>query len=199
MSLKEYYSNLLIIQYHDKPKAKATVEALLERNLDDDIFTQIRDAFDLQTSVGVQLDTIGKYIGVNRQYKGENLSDGDYRIILQLKAIRNTSNHSFYDIANSLNDFFPGQILVSNNYNMTNTFFVTEDFEDIVKIALDMDVLPVPMAVGVKIILIREVPFFAFATYDHPNVNGNVEGFSDYTNFATKDGQFLEYDNFITL
>lgn len=68
--LKEYFSNLLILQYKNKPRAKATVEALTEIAFGDTqgkIFpTQIQEAYDLDTATGKQLDVIGKYIGYDR-------------------------------------------------------------------------------------------------------------------------------------
>ena len=64
----DYYKNLLIIQYHEKPKAQATIEALVRVILADGILLDIDNAFNLDTAVGVQLDTIGKYVGIDRFY-----------------------------------------------------------------------------------------------------------------------------------
>ena len=65
----DYYANLLIIQYRNQPKAKATIQAIVKAFIADNIILNIRDAFNIDTAVGVQLDTLGKYIGVNRYYK----------------------------------------------------------------------------------------------------------------------------------
>jgi len=67
--LVAYYVNLLIIQYHNKPKAKATIKAfvsqLLELYL---ILKEIEFAYGIETAVGNQLDIVGKYFGVSRNY-----------------------------------------------------------------------------------------------------------------------------------
>lgn len=65
----EYYTNLLIIQYQAKPKTKAFLTSVLKIILANDIILKIRDAYDLETAVGVQLDTLGDYVGVSRTYE----------------------------------------------------------------------------------------------------------------------------------
>ena len=69
--LIEYYQDLLIVQYHDKPKAKAMIKAEMEETLANLLDIQVRDAFDVDTAVGVQLDIIGKWVGVDRIFKGQ--------------------------------------------------------------------------------------------------------------------------------
>lgn len=69
--LLEYYANLLIIQYNNKPKAKATIKAVTKLVLANLLVLQIRDGFDWETAVGVQLDIIGKWVGVTRFYNGQ--------------------------------------------------------------------------------------------------------------------------------
>ena len=84
MDIKEYYQNLLIIQYHDKPKAKATIGAMYDTVIpknsvtDNNLLEDIRDSFNLDTkplAVGVQLDILGYYIGINRLYQGQNFDN----------------------------------------------------------------------------------------------------------------------------
>lgn len=69
-NLKKYFTNLLILQYKNKPKAKATIEALVTAMFSDtngNIFpTQIQNAYNLDTAIGKQLDVIGKYVGYDR-------------------------------------------------------------------------------------------------------------------------------------
>lgn len=72
-SIIDYYTDLLIIQYHDKPRARAHIALLVQELLAAGILFDIRDAFDLETAVGVQLDILGLYIGVSRFYKGQIL------------------------------------------------------------------------------------------------------------------------------
>lgn len=74
-SLVAYYANLLIVQYHNKPKAKATIELLLRELLASGIIFEVRDGYSIDTAVGAQLDIIGKYVGINRFYKDQSLHD----------------------------------------------------------------------------------------------------------------------------
>lgn len=69
-SLLDYYSNLLIIEYNGKPRASATIKMIANLILANLLILQIRDGFDWKTAVGVQLDIIGKWLGVTRDYKG---------------------------------------------------------------------------------------------------------------------------------
>lgn len=72
--LKAYYANTLIIQYHNKPKAKATIEMLVELIFHKAMLLQIRDAFDWKTAEGEQLDIIGKWVGVSRFYSFKTIT-----------------------------------------------------------------------------------------------------------------------------
>lgn len=61
------YLNLLILQYSDLPKASQTIEALIAKY--EELFNVVREfeaAFDIDTAEGVQLDTIGKIVGLSR-------------------------------------------------------------------------------------------------------------------------------------
>ena len=69
--LKQYYANLLIVQYNGKPKATATIKLMAELLFVNMVLLQIRDAFDWQTATGSQLDIIGKWEGVDRFYNGQ--------------------------------------------------------------------------------------------------------------------------------
>lgn len=66
-----YYVNLLIIQYHNKPKARDTVRAFIAELLA--LYVLVREleyAFDINKAVGHQLDIVGKYFGVVRKFVG---------------------------------------------------------------------------------------------------------------------------------
>lgn len=77
--LISYYKALLIVQYRNKPKASATIGALIggtgEQGLiAGAIYNQVRDGFDIETAVGKQLDFLGKLIGPDRYFFGLDLS-----------------------------------------------------------------------------------------------------------------------------
>lgn len=73
--LQDYYTNLLIIQYKTKAKARTTIQTLIKelipinKSTGNLLFSDIRDAFNVATATGVNLDIIGKYVGCSRQYK----------------------------------------------------------------------------------------------------------------------------------
>lgn len=73
ITLANYYVNLLIIQYHNKPKARATIYFLAGLIYANTALLQIRDGFDLKTAVGIQLDTVGEWVGITRFYNGQLL------------------------------------------------------------------------------------------------------------------------------
>lgn len=81
----DYYVNLLIIQYNQLEKAKATVNLQVRTLLNDDIYSQVQDGYNLDTAVGKQLDVLGTYIGLDR--------NGAFEII-------NPNNNLFGVIAN---------------------------------------------------------------------------------------------------
>lgn len=71
--LIRYFTNLLILQYKNKPKAKATIEALTRNAFSDTtgkIFPiEVQNSYNLDTAVGTQLDVLGKYLGKDRVLK----------------------------------------------------------------------------------------------------------------------------------
>lgn len=76
--LEDYYSNLLIIQYNGKAKAKTTIELITRLIWSNMALMQIRDAFDWRTAKGRQLDIIGQWVGISRAYTSNNLWNKAY-------------------------------------------------------------------------------------------------------------------------
>lgn len=70
----DYYANLLIIQYNDKPKAKATIALFVKELLADGVMLSVRDGYKIENAVGKQLDILGKWVGIDRFYKGQNFN-----------------------------------------------------------------------------------------------------------------------------
>lgn len=68
---KKYYSNLVIRQYSDKPKAIQTIQLDVDDNckLVNGVFNQFINAFDIEKAEGKQLDIIGSYVGQSRNFK----------------------------------------------------------------------------------------------------------------------------------
>jgi len=72
-AIKNYYGGLLIVQYKTKPKAQATVRLLAALPNGDGLLDQEMACFDLNTAVGVQLDILGRIVGVQREVYGLDL------------------------------------------------------------------------------------------------------------------------------
>jgi len=238
----DYYTNLLIIQYNNKPKARATISLFIREMLGDGILFDVQEAYNLDTAVGVQLDVIGIYVGVDRfftvndpidyfaftdyvevdpdskekfglttyagfedfQYNGtlnyksvlaeENrLSDDDYRVVIKLKILQNNSNHSHKSIDDGMFKFFGNDVRPDSVGDMVMTYFISENVTAIILASLTKKILPRPMGVGLYIIDRVASDFFGYATYENLEP-AHAEGFTTYSLYDTKEGQFLSYN-----
>lgn len=148
--LTSYYSSLLIKQYFGLTKAKATVELIARGACCDMVFTAVRDAYDLETAEGLQLDVLGKYIGANRfALNGALIDDGSYRIALKMKIIKNNCNHSLKSIDDLFYQYFPGRVVITDNEDMTMTYEYGIADEELMQALLEQRVLPQPSAVTI--------------------------------------------------
>ena len=238
IELIEFYVNLLIIQYHNQPNAQAHIRALVSELVASNIYFSVRDGYDIDTAVGVQLDVIGKYADIDRFYYSTELTDdffgfedaadlggvssniigfddaaspdknGDflsstniitdnlrlnddaYRVLIKLRIIQNNSQHDTKTINDSLFEFFGTGVVMSDNYNMTMTYFIGDVTDVLINAALQKNVLPRPAAVGLQVISGNE--FFGFADADSMGGTADyVVGFNDATAGLIKDGGFL--------
>ena len=73
-SIENYYANLLIIQYRNKPKARATIKLGVDLYLADGLVFDLQNVLDIDTAQGVQLDLIGKILGCSRNIFGFTLN-----------------------------------------------------------------------------------------------------------------------------
>ena len=176
-SLLDYYANLLIIQYNGKSKASATIKMVANLILANLVILQIRDGFDWRTAVGKQLDIIGKWVGVTRDYKGslywgqtflsygqvltyqslgfveQSLSDNDYRTIIGLKIIKNSINHTAKNIDDAIWEYFNGQVYTTWQPHQI-IYHYPASLTTIIEVCNYKNVLPAPT--GVSIVL-REI------------------------------------------
>lgn len=70
--IKEYYANLLILQYRNKPKARETIKTGIDIYLGDGVVLQLENLLDIDTAEGEQLNIIGKILGCPRNVPGIN-------------------------------------------------------------------------------------------------------------------------------
>jgi hypothetical protein len=195
-----YYSDLLLYQYVNLPKARAHIAALAGAAICDFVAFQVKDAFDLDTAVGDQLDVLGQYIGFDRRiplvidrpywrladyttydpgtplegltdytdasvnsdsvfYRyfmadqaTQDLEDEEYRFLLKLKALVNTSDHSLASIVEVLYSFFGTGISLVDNCDMTMVYTVQPGASRLVQLAVSQGLLPKPAGVGITIV-----------------------------------------------
>ena len=67
----KYYQDLLLSQWVNATKARGTIGVLADCAVTDLVSHDVRDAFDLDTAIGAQLDGIGEYIGMGRNIYGQ--------------------------------------------------------------------------------------------------------------------------------
>lgn len=73
--INQYYADLLILQYQ-RPKAIAEIKLLASLIYANMLFLQIRDkTYNIDESVGEPLDFIGKWVGVDRYFKGQRFDN----------------------------------------------------------------------------------------------------------------------------
>lgn len=189
-ALADYYAGLLIIQYFKKQKAIEHVKVDTKAYFLDDLYSQIRDAFDIDTAIGVQLDTLAKYVGTQREIVGEAgtfLTDDDLRTIINLKIIQNNSNHSDEQIDQLIFDFFGATVVVADNFNMTMTYILPDTIPDLITQVVNSKALPKPAGVGILLIVVPD-PTNIFGFHNYMGTNPPyINGFRTYvgTNGAT--------------
>lgn len=201
--LIDYYANLLILQYIGKPRAYATVEASVTPFIMDQLPIAVQNAFGIDTAVGVQLDILGKYIGVSRNgytFTGPiTLTDAEFRVIMKVAIIKNSSGSSLAAIQALLHQFFPGTLLVFDYANMQMDYFFDSSIgsKPLAELFVQEDVLPKPMGVqlGSLIYSANVAAFFGFRTYALAGYN--VTGFNNYASYDMN-SPWLSYADAIT-
>lgn len=200
-----YYADLLILQYLEKPRAYETIRATIRPFIMDQISLDVQNAFAIDTAVGVQLDVIGKYVGANRMgvIAGGvtiTLTDSDYRSLIKMAIVKNNHGSSLYDIQNLLNAFFPGQIFAFDLLGMRMSYFIVSSAAslNLIEIFISENFLPKPM--GVQVASIVYLPtiddLFGFRTYSRANLTGSP--FNDYADYQT-DWPWLSYQDTISI
>jgi len=175
--IKEYYKNLLIIQYHNKPKAAATVSEWVRCMCGDALMSELVSAFDIDTAKGAQLDMIGSFVGLGRN----NQNDEKYRVLLKLKILKNNIYPSMKNIDDALFNYFGSLIMMNNNKDMTITYILNNELGDVIQILINENLLPAPLGVGVNIIT-RTNPDQKYFGYERGDTSTEAVGFSENGN-----------------
>jgi len=99
-TLKEYYANLLIIQYNGKPKASQTIKMIAYLTWANMVLLQIRDAFDWKTATGQQLDIIGKWVGVDKYISRELYAEHSWFSLIEVSGPTSIYQGGFSEVSN---------------------------------------------------------------------------------------------------
>lgn len=171
LEIIKYYAGLLVIQYVNKPKASATVETsvtgVVMPQADLTKVTlpiAVQDAFALTgspTATGVQLDILGKYVGVSRSGIGASgpltLDDTDFLTLIRFAIATNNFGSSLKDITGRLYEFFGDELLVIDlgavaPMQMTYVFSRAFFSDAVLELVVAEGRLPKPMGVGIAAI-----------------------------------------------
>lgn len=133
--LIEAHQNLLEIQYFNKPKARKHVENVLKPFLINGLFWKFQDKWlDVENSIGKQLDQIGKWVGVDRNYKGININGEFYAYYdYQNKLQPNVEQGGLYD-TNTDNIQFP--FIDESGLETTKNSLKDNDFRFLIKLKI---------------------------------------------------------------
>lgn len=133
--LVEFYRNLLIIQYNRRPKASATMKLLAETMLANGIYFDVLNGYSVETAVGVQLDVIGKYVGIDRFF---NVTDPrDYFALTDYEEVDPDSDFKYG--FTTYPDFEDFQFNGTMNYNSVITvenMLNDEDYRQLIKLKI---------------------------------------------------------------
>ncbi len=130
-----YYVNLLIIQYHDKPKAQATIALYADALLANNIMDDIQNAYSVETAVGKQLDVIGKYVGVSRYYS-ELVLENYFSLVEYTESIPSSPPRwGFCDYTNYDDFAYNGTLTYNDIITSANALF-DEDYRTIIKLKI---------------------------------------------------------------
>lgn len=167
----------------------------------------VQDAFNLigpNPAQGVQLDVIGKYVGVARTNRGFTtqitLDDTDFMTLIQVATVENNAGSSTATIVGLLNQFFPQQIFLFDHQNMEFDYYISTVIgsQDLIQVFITEGLLPKPMAVRIRVIIYAPIlnMFFGFRTYEAPAFN--VTPFNSYSSYILT-WPWLTYKDAITI
>ncbi len=129
-----YYVGLLIIQYHNEPKAMATIQLFAQELYANGILLDIQNAYNVDTAVGKQLDIIGKYEGVDRYYSLLNLEDY-FSFQEYNETATSPPRYGFSDYTTYDGDNHNGTLIYSEIIAQANALF-DEDFRTLIKLKI---------------------------------------------------------------
>lgn len=167
--------DLIILQYANKPNARAEITNLIQPYADIwEFFSSFIPAFDIDFATGHRLDLIGKIVDLPRG----DFVDDDYRFFLKAKIASNnvraamTGRQSLQDAY--LYVFDADQVMLVDNLDMSLTLIVfNSDLIDVIKQMKELKLLPLPQGVNITFLL-----------YSSSNLNFGFEGQNNAAGFG---------------
>ncbi len=160
------YLNLITSEHSDKPKFRSMLTAMLNKC---DIGLDIDAAFDIDNTVGAQLDIIGQILGASRYLtfqptdgSSSVLSDENYRSLLKAKIILNQWNGQTETLSDALSVWSPSVFFsVKDNQNMTMDVYAVGTNQLQKEMIANGYVVPKPAGIEVNYTISNE-PVFAY-------------------------------------
>ena len=185
----DQYVDKLLIQYSDKPNATAEIRMLsyFAEELRD-FLASFPDEYGIDEAVGVQLDVLGKRVGLARPV---GMNDGDYRFLLRIKIARNNgSSILIQETGDGLQDViqfaFSGDAYVIDTLSMVLTLYVSPNIDlNLLATAFDLDLLPKPQGVPYNVV-VQADPNTTFGF----DINVNAQGFASKFDSDYEGGRF---------
>lgn len=195
LEVQEYYANLLILQYRNKPKARETIKICANLFLSDGLVFQLQDLLDVDKAVGPWLDLIGKLVGAPRNVPDVGLlDDDDYRVLIKFKILKNIMRASNKEMDDALYSLFGGEVLLNNNQDLSINYIVAQSIDTPLQAALTLGYLTSPVGIEFGYIIKVPDPLKIFG-YNTKKLIGKAVGLS--TKDQIREGQFLTKDNLI--
>jgi hypothetical protein len=196
MNVEDDYLNLITSEHIQRPKFMALVETMLKPLEGISIlFSTWDDAFNIENSVGKQLDAIGAVVGMSRQlpyisqYGSSILSDDDYRFLIKAKSIINRWDGSRESMMRMWSETFPRTLLLIDDHQDMSADLLISGMRttDYIEEMIENDLL-LPRGEGVRYnYSIIEDKSFSY-DYDDPNPPSPDHLYGGYDQWAIWEG-----------
>ena len=179
------YRKLLTSEYKTRPRLTQWLLWLISEGLTYNSLLQvILDAFDIDTAIGAQLDTLGKIAGVGRVLtfypsdgSGPIMNDDTYRLVIKARLIQNLWKGTLDELYDAWDVLFPDislqlQDLQSHGPGdaMTYNVVISGEFTELMReLIVNGYIVPKPEGVRINNLLITDTtgkPLFAYDLND---------------------------------
>lgn len=192
------YTDLLIKQFHEKPKAFGEIDLKAKSWSETYSFmNEVPEEFDIETAFGKQLDIISKqvfgFIARSISGTGQTLTDEELRFFITVKiAKNNASSFMVSDDRISIQEVVQaasgGTAFVIDNYDMALTLYVTQNIDlELLAAANELNLFPHGQGVRYRAI----VQYTVGETFGFP-INPDAKTWNDKFTPADDPGLFAQ-------